>query len=317
MRAIRQSLGNSLNWNKKAERIHHSQHTCEGKIDVQGKKKTTSVTFDEAKPQPNNVKETKTSHRNKKNLTKSNSSSSLYSVKDTIQMPDQHRILRSCARILTEMISQADTKNDADPFMCPSNCEDPTKDVVFEFLKEAYGIAEWSPECNIIALVLVNRLCGTASYQMSYRNWNKLTLISLLVAQKIWDDVPLTNVDFPQLWEMLFPDSQGFDIKQLNKMETKFLNMIEWQTHVQRSVYCHFFFELRALSMEENSKSEFPLNAMTDDQAQKLEMRSQSENLKALLTEEERKVALNRGCASEKIPLRALPGRSIARKVLS
>jgi hypothetical protein len=315
MKAIRQSLGNSLNWNKKAERIHHSPHTCSK---AEAKKKTTSVTFKEDKPVPNNVKETKKTRR-KRQLTKSNSSSSLYSVKDTIQQPDQHRILRSCARILTEMISQADDVKVGPPdaFVCKSNTEVPTIDVVFDFLKETYGIAEWSPECNIIALVLVNRLCGTANYQMNYRNWNKLTLISLLVAQKIWDDVPLTNVDFPQLWEMVFPEAQGFDIKQLNKMETVFLNMIEWQTHVQRSVYCHFFFELRALSMEENSHAEFPLQVMTDDQAQKLEMRSQKDHVKALLTPVEREQSLQRGCVSEKISLRPLPGRITTRKILS
>ena len=213
--------------------------------------------------------------------------------------------------------------NDGDPFLCPSNVDVPSTSEVFAFLKGAYEIAEWSPECNIIALVLVNRFCGTAQYTLSYRNWNKLTLISLLVAQKIWDDVPLTNVDFPQLWGMLFPDAQGFTIKQLNDMERVFLNLIKWQTHVSRSVYCQYYFELRSLAME--GSAAFPLNALTDDQAQRLEMRSQKEHVEGLLTETERKECL-KAPATDIIRPRPIPGRlapasdsvgSRTRKVLS
>jgi hypothetical protein len=72
------------------------------------------------------------------------------------------------------------------------------------FMKESFDLAMWSPECNIIALVLITRLIGSTEITFNFNNWDKILLCSLLLAQKLWDDTPLANVDFPAIWQVQY-----------------------------------------------------------------------------------------------------------------
>jgi hypothetical protein len=163
-------------------------------------------------------------------------------------------------------------------FACSSNQQTVAPSDVYRFVKEAYKVAQWSPESNIIALVLVSRLQHERCL-IDWRNWNMLLLVSLLIAQKIWDDIPLTNADFPQLWLMCSPDSTPFTNKHLTRMESKFLTLIDWNTHVTPSTYAQFYFELRALSQESMEDSGFAARELkTDRQMNELEVQSQRTN---------------------------------------
>ena len=88
------------------------------------------------------------------------------------------------------------------------------------FMKESFDLAMWSPECNIIALVslmfllflvisrlcekvLITRLIGSTEVTFNFNNWDKILLCALLLAQKLWDDTPLANVDFPAIWQVM------------------------------------------------------------------------------------------------------------------
>jgi hypothetical protein len=234
---------------------------------------------------------------------KANSTSSMFSVRDTIQQPNESKILRSLARLLLQMISSDTSTYKKDPFACGSNSRIPTIEQVHLFLHNMYRIAEWSQECNIIALVLLSRLChGDSPVRLTFRNWNRLTLIAFLIAQKMWDDGPLANTSFISLWHMAYPASapSSFNVSKLNQLERIFLQHLQWETHVPRSIYCKFYFEMRALSMEVGSAEDFPLEPLTDDQAQHLEMRSQKEHVEGLLTNEERFACLS-GPSTDKI----------------
>jgi len=85
-------------------------------------------------------------------------------------------------------------------------------------------------------------------------NWRPLILVSLMVSQKVWDDKYLSNADFSYIYPF-------FDTKQLNKLELKFLEMIQYNVHIKDSLYAQYFFELKSLFPEENSPK--PLNAYT------------------------------------------------------
>ena len=49
---------------------------------------------------------------------------------------------------------------------------------------------------------------------MNHANWKRLTLITLLLASKIWDDDSLENVHFPQV----MPDVTLKEIANLEKV---------------------------------------------------------------------------------------------------
>jgi hypothetical protein len=72
--------------------------------------------------------------------------------------------------------------------------------------------------------------------QLTYNNWDKILLCALLLAQKLWDDTPLANVDFPAIWQNVYPQ-EVIDLKVVNSMEKLFLVMLSYDVHVSRSTY--------------------------------------------------------------------------------
>ena len=57
-------------------------------------------------------------------------------------------------------------------------------------------------------------------------NWRPLIIVSLLVAQKMSDDRFLSNADFAEMYPF-------FDVKELNNLEMKFLELIQYNTHIK------------------------------------------------------------------------------------
>ena len=45
-----------------------------------------------------------------------------------------------------------------------------------------------SAECNIIALVYINRALALSSMPLGAYNWRPVTLMAMILAQKVWDD---------------------------------------------------------------------------------------------------------------------------------
>ena len=99
--------------------------------------------------------------------------------------------------------------------------------------------------------------------------WRPIILISLMVAQKMWDDKYLSNSDFSTIYPF-------FDNKQLNVLEMKFLELIQYNTHIKFSIYTKYYLELKSLVPD------FPLKPMDVFTMAKLEKQSKNmeENLK-------------------------------------
>jgi hypothetical protein len=91
-----------------------------------------------------------------------------------------------------------------------------------------------------------------------------------MVAQKMWDDKYLSNGDFSYLYPF-------FDTKQINTLEMKFLELIQYNTHIKFSIYTKYYLELKSLVPEE-----VPLKPMDVFTMAKLEKQSKNmeDNLK-------------------------------------
>ena len=61
-------------------------------------------------------------------------------------------------------------------------------------------------------------------------------LCGLLLAQKIWDDTPIGNIDFPAIWQNVYPDEE-IDVAVVNSMEKLFLILLRYDVHVSRCVF--------------------------------------------------------------------------------
>ena len=141
----------------------------------------------------------------------------------------------------------------------------PTADSIFDFLKALYECAQFSPECCIICLVYVNRLIAFTGLPLHPTNWRPLVLSSLLVSQKVWDDRYLSNSDFAYIYPF-------FTTEEINKLEQKLLELIQFSVTVKSSLYAKYYFELRALFKE--NAAEFPLQPLDKVKAEELEGRS-------------------------------------------
>lgn len=65
-----------------------------------------------------------------------------------------------------------------------------------------------------------------------------------MVSQKVWDDKYLSNADFSYIYPF-------FDTQQLNTLEMKFLEMIQYNVHVKDSLYTQYYLDLKTLIPEE------------------------------------------------------------------
>ena len=163
---------------------------------------------------------------------------------------------------------------------------------VFHFLKSVFEMAQFSPECNTISLVLINRFLNKTKMVLHEFNWRALLLCSLLIAQKIWDDRCLTNVDFPVIWRNAVPGvrEDTFTLKMINKLEITFLALVKYNVYVSGSLYAKYYFELRTLhesNTDAQNRGTFP-KPLSNSQASRLEARSaaQRDELKNAVSEQ-------------------------------
>lgn len=118
-----------------------------------------------------------------------------------------------------------------------------------------YNCSQFSPECIVLCLIYINRIIALTGLSLQPTNWRPLILVSLMVSQKVWDDKYLSNADF----SYIFP---FFDTQQLNKLEMKFLEMIQYNVHIKDSLYAKYFFELKSLFPEDNPFKPIDVNTM-------------------------------------------------------
>merc|ERR1712151_1415419 len=64
-----------------------------------------------------------------------------------------------------------------------------------------------------------------------------------------------------------------FSNEEINKLETKFLELIQYNVTVKSSLYARYYFELRGLY---KSDTDFPLQELSAEQGKKLEARSRA-----------------------------------------
>jgi len=93
-------------------------------------------------------------------------------------------------------------------------------------------------------------------------NWRPLVLCSLLVAQKVWDDKNLSNAQFAFIYAFFVTD-------EINMLEQKYLELIQYNVNVKSTMYARYYFELRSLF-----KDEFPLKPLDKKNAAMLEINS-------------------------------------------
>ncbi|KAL8431438.1 hypothetical protein ACSSS7_005267 [Eimeria intestinalis] len=115
-----------------------------------------------------------------------------------------------------------------------------TVDDIFGFISALYDTAQYSAECNVLALLYINRLIAFSGLTLHERNWRPVVFTSLLVAQKVWDDQLLSNASFARIYPFFTRD-------EMNRLEATFLDLLHFEVVVKPSTYAKYYFELRAV----------------------------------------------------------------------
>ena len=68
-----------------------------------------------------------------------------------------------------------------------------------------------------------------------------MTLISLILASKIWDDDSLENVHFPQVLS-------DVSLKEISGLEQVFLRLLDFDLVIRGAEYAKFYFVLKTFS---------------------------------------------------------------------
>lgn len=122
--------------------------------------------------------------------------------------------------------------------------KNPTQEEISGFIEAIFDLAQFSPECCVICLVYINRINALTEIPLLPTTWRPLVIISLLIAQKMFDDKYLSNADFQYIYPF-------FDSSQFNVLEIKFLDLIQYNTHIKLSIYTKYYLELKSLCPED------------------------------------------------------------------
>ena len=137
----------------------------------------------------------------------------------------------------------------------------PSLEELYYYCKYVIIQGRMEKEIPILCLVYIERFLTKSGVLMNYSNWKRLTLISLILASKIWDDDSLENVHFPQVM-------QDISLKEISGIEKVFLSIIDFDLVIRGSEYAKYYFILKALA--ENFNSTLPMGPLSVPQMSEL-----------------------------------------------
>ena len=126
----------------------------------------------------------------------------------------------------------------------------------------------------MISLLYIERLRSLTGLHLLMSNWQPILLAAMVVAQKVWDDKSLLNVDFSLI-------CSAYSLQDINVLEKQFLEMLQYNVSISASLYASYYFELRTLC--EKAERTFSLKPLSEEQQQALVSRATktSEELQA------------------------------------
>ena len=138
----------------------------------------------------------------------------------------------------------------------------PTLEEIYYYCKYVIITGRMEKEIPILCLIYLERFTKKSGILISPHNYKRLTLISLILASKIWDDDSLENVHFPQVMT-------DITLKEISELEAVFLRLIDFDLVIRGAEYAKFYFVLKTLS--KNFNSVLPMGPLGVEQMQELQ----------------------------------------------
>ena len=138
----------------------------------------------------------------------------------------------------------------------------PTLEEFYYYCKYVIISGRMEKEIPILCLIYLERFFTMTGILMTGRNWKRLTLISLILASKIWDDDSLENVHFPQVMS-------DITVKEIAGIEAVFLQLIDFSLNIRGAEYAKYYFILKTFAEKFNST--LPMGPLAIEEMSKLQ----------------------------------------------
>mmetsp|Transcript_34488 Transcript_34488/g.78714 ORF Transcript_34488/g.78714 Transcript_34488/m.78714 type:complete len:491 (+) Transcript_34488:50-1522(+) len=117
-----------------------------------------------------------------------------------------------------------------------------TLDAVKAFLTDVAQSLYFCKQIIVLAAIYLERLMTHAGTKLSTGNWRSIVIVAMMISSKVWEDVHPWNADFEECME----DVAGmrFQPRALYRLESLYLEKLQWRVFVDGEVYAAYFFAL-------------------------------------------------------------------------
>lgn len=129
--------------------------------------------------------------------------------------------------------------------------DNPSLEELYYYCKYVIISGRMEKEIPILCLVYIERFLTKTGILLNHLNWKRLTLVSLCLASKIWDDDSLENVHFPKV----MPD---ITLKEIASLEKVFLQFLDFDLLMRGAEYAKYYFVLKTFAQESGFNSCLP-----------------------------------------------------------
>ena len=142
-------------------------------------------------------------------------------------------VIQNISSILNDFINENENGNfenssinyDGSVFFCKKIPEISIED----YLNRIRKYTELEDSTLIISLIYIDRLLGSKNIKLSKRNVYKILLTAVLIAIKYNEDEIYDNNNFARIF--------GIKNKELNKLENKFLDLIDFELFISKKEF--------------------------------------------------------------------------------
>ena len=140
--------------------------------------------------------------------------------------------LEACCQNISALLASYASKNNSD-----GRYPVPTAGFIYGYMRVLYAQLKLEPECCVYSYIYIKRLQNCTGLKIGAGNWEKLLIVTLLLATKFVDDTTLTNKHFAFALN-------GLPLKTINRLEAVMLQALHWDIYVPISEYTTTYFEL-------------------------------------------------------------------------
>jgi len=151
--------------------------------------------------------------------------------KDALYNPDLATCCQTIATFFAEALASNNTSDDKNAA--------PTAEHIYGYMRMLFNILKLEPECCVVADIYCRRLLSNSKGKLRIHsgNWKKVIVGACLLASKYVDDESVQNSDVSVILT-------GCSLEFMNKLESKFLEILNWQLYVPLSEYIARYSEL-------------------------------------------------------------------------